>query len=278
MNDKQITEAFGRIKAKDAKKEQAYHEILRKSQDKNFISKKKFTLRKHVFDRYVPLVAVGCVMILCFSFFAVSGGWFTGESFRSTAEIYSEAGVTAAPTSIDPYWGNEVTVSGNGDQANAEEEATTENAEEGTPAADSGTGRTPETVDMSAILPMDVGFTEYIISAVPKDASALWSELLRINAVPNSIELLSYSLENGVLTLNFNEFLQNAVTSAGNSFWMQGIGKTFSSLYPEAEEIVILSGGNNVQLNNRDIDTAALISEDVAVTDTKTLTYGEDAA
>jgi DNA-directed RNA polymerase specialized sigma24 family protein len=239
--------------------DQIKNTVLTKSEDKSFISKKHLTLLKHTFDKYVPVIAVALIALCVFSYYAVSVGLFTGKVYKSSNDILNETSVISDVSVIS--------TSSEASQSDTSQNSLSSEASQDYSSFDK--------VDVDAVISQDLGYTEYNIKSVPQNAVALWNELLRINAVPNSIHLIDYKYEGTTLTLYFDQYLQAAITASATTTLITSICKTYSSMFPDVTDIVILSNNSSLTKDGKNIDISSCWNTDISITDVHNISYGD---
>ena len=254
----EIHDAFDSIKLNDSKKEKIYYEIQRNYEKKGYISSKKLHFFKQTFDRFVPAIALCILLLVGFSFYGVTTGLFTGVPYKSTEEIIAETADTSksSSTSTAPA---PATARGTDTPIND------------APAPDANT--VTDTVTANIYSAFDIGYTLYVVEDLPNDPMVLWNEIINLKAVPQSIALNSYTMEDSVLVLDFNKELQTLQDSSATTAIVCGIAKTYDEFYPENESLAINSGGAAISFQGEPIDIKALLDEHINITDTKNTLY-----
>lgn len=265
--NKAIHDSFERIVPKEGKKTAVYYEILRNYEKKGYVSNRKLHFFKQKFDRMVPALALCLVGIFVFAYFGVTSGLLTGSPFQTTDQLLNEAGYGQAAGAGSAADEAEMFQAPEAAKAEAQEDAgeTTEMTR---------SGAAPALVTANIYAALDVGYTRYIVSNMPQDALLLWEEMEELEAVPAAINLEAYSLDAGALTLEFSADLQEILDKSAADSLATAIAATYRDFYPEAEELVILSGGSPITFQGEAIDLSAATADTLSVTDTRELEYG----
>lgn len=268
MRRDDIRFSLDKIQPPPGVKERVYKNIMENSQNEKYVSKKKLHFVKLRVDRVVPYAAAFIILFCCFAIYGVNTGLFTGAPIK-------DAAAPSAASNQDTAGGAQVQNEEGSPEFAEVPPKVEEKAEAAKFSGNAAADLAAPPVTVTALLPFDVGYTSYTVENVPQDALALWDELVRIKAI-NGLNLESYSFEDNILTLNFDKSLQNRLDAGATNVIAIGLSKTFSSLYPDAAEIIINSSGSPIEFGGEKLNCTSLKEENVSVTDSKTFTYGED--
>lgn len=274
MKQQELKDALGRIEATDRAKEQIYNNVLRTAKDKKALSQKKVSFFKRRLDRAMPLAAACIVLLFCFCLWGVNSGAF----FGSPVSYGQSMGATGADT--QNVESQEATALNGG--AAVPQDPVAEAGEEGgamanrLPESGQKANETAPTVSVTAIAAIDVGFTAFEISDIPKDPFVFWDELLRVGAMPSAISLVGHNFESPQsLKLSFNSQLQTMMEASATDSLLVGIAKSFKAMYPEITELSFSCEGKPLVFVNKEVDGTELMERQISITDTKIISYGQ---
>lgn len=268
MNRNEIKSALDKIEAVPETKERVYWEVRRNAQNKDYVSKRKLHNAKMRMDRIVPFAAAFVILLFGLCYWGVTSGFLTG----------AHAAVPEDRTGgIAPRQEEAGALEGAEPEAAMEEAPAHGNTAPGTAASALNDTAAPILDEVTAYAAFDVGYTAYTITAVPQDISAYFGELQRIGALPKSLALQGYELGEGTLTLNFEPSLQELLNSSATTALVTAVAKSYYALYPDLTALNIQANGSPLTFQGEAIDATALMTQEVSVTDTKSLRFGETA-
>ncbi|MDO4458896.1 MAG: hypothetical protein Q4C42_02270 [Clostridia bacterium] len=209
--DEKIRDAFKTVIPADHLKNRAYYEVKRHVNDKKYMAKAKWTYKKHVFDRYVPALAAVCICFVAYAFYAVSNGWLTGQKYVESTRAAQNEGYV--------YEGEDETLKAVKEYLGVEEETAAEEEPVLTAAGEAENDEDYVVYDSAESEGLPVySMTEngkiYTLYEIPEDYFALFDEMKSIGAIPEEVELNTYSVDsadaqNEVLVLDFNDAINN---------------------------------------------------------------------